>query len=92
MHTLIMLNMGAVLPLATEGLFGELPGLTVHVLDSTRPVELMNMFGGVGTRAGDDEEGEDGERAEADTRVLVWDDGSAEKIEDLRSAWETIQV
>lgn len=91
MHTLIMLNMGAVLPLASEGLFGGCPNLTVHVIDSTRPIELANMFGGVGGVAGDDDE-EDGERPEGDTRVLVWTDGGADKIEELRMAWQTIQV
>ncbi|KZV71906.1 CDC45-like protein [Peniophora sp. CONT] len=91
MHTLIMLNMGAVLPLASEGLFGGCPNLTVHVLDSTRPIELANMFGGVGGNVGDDDDDEDGQRAEGDTRVLVWADGGADKIDELRSAWETVQ-
>ena len=84
-----MLNMGAVLPLASEGLFGRFPNLTVHVIDSTRPIELANIFGGAGGNVGEEE---DEEQAEGDTRVLVWADSGADKIGELKSAWETVQV
>ncbi|KAI0687122.1 CDC45-like protein [Cytidiella melzeri] len=45
LHTLILLNMGAILDLPEW--FGDFdPQLTVHVIDSSRPQNLSSLFGG----------------------------------------------
>ncbi|KAG1819591.1 CDC45 family [Suillus subaureus] len=75
LHTLILLNMGAILDLSSENWFGEFSmKLTVHIIDSNRPQNLANMFAG----------GENGER------FIVWDDGEAENMGDERKAWEAL--
>ncbi|TFK42714.1 cell division control protein 45 [Crucibulum laeve] len=76
LHTLILINMGGFHDLSSPEWFGEFsPQLKVHVIDSMRPYNLANLFKG----------GETGER------ILVWDDGEAEKLNEERKAWETIQ-
>jgi cell division control protein 45 len=50
--------------------------MTVHVIDSIRPRDLRNLFGA-------------GENAE---RIIVWDDGGAEELEEERKAFEAIEV
>ncbi|KAG2149379.1 CDC45 family [Suillus clintonianus] len=75
LHTLILLNMGAILDLSSENWFGEFSmKLTVHIIDSNRPQNLANMFSG----------GENGER------FIVWDDGEAENMGEERKAWEAL--
>ncbi|KAG2158166.1 CDC45 family [Suillus bovinus] len=75
LHTLILLNMGAILDLSSENWFGDFSmKLTVHIIDSNRPQNLANMFAG----------GENGER------FIVWDDGEAENMGDERKAWEAL--
>jgi cell division control protein 45 len=77
LHTLILLNMGAILDLSSESWFGEFSmKLTVHIIDSTRPQNLANMFS----------VGENGER------FIVWDDGEAENMGEERKAWEALMV
>ena len=77
LHTLILLNMGAILDLPSPEWFGEFSAqLTVHVIDSSRPQNLSSLFGG----------GESGER------IVIWDDGGAENMEDERRAWEVLTV
>ncbi|KAF5387120.1 hypothetical protein D9615_001632 [Tricholomella constricta] len=45
LHTLILLNLGGLLDLATDGWFGnDNPRLTIHVIDSMRPIHLGNYF------------------------------------------------
>jgi len=50
--------------------------MTVHVIDSTRPQNLSSLFGA----------GENGER------IVVWDDGEAETLEEEKKAWEALAV
>ncbi len=77
LHTLIMFNMGAILDLPSEEWFGDFPtSLTVHIIDSSRPQNLSSVFGG----------GENGDR------IVVWDDGGVEGLQDERKAWEVLTV
>ena len=77
MHTLILLNMGAILDLPSSEWFGDYdPQVTVHIIDSSRPQNLATLFGA----------GENGDR------IIIWDDGGAEKLEEERKAWEAIMV
>ena len=77
LHTLIMFNMGAILDLPSPEWFGDFPTtLTVHVIDSTRPQNLSSVFGG----------GENGDR------IVIWDDGGAERLQEERKAWEVLTV
>lgn len=69
--------MGAILDLPSSDWFGDFsPQLTVHVIDSSRPQNLSSLFGG----------GENGER------IVIWDDGGAERMEEERKAWEILTV
>ncbi|KAK7015101.1 cell division control protein 45 [Favolaschia claudopus] len=75
LHTLILLNMGAILDLPSEEWFGGFSTqMSVHVIDSARPQNLSSLFGG----------------GEAGDRIVVWDDGSADKLEQERKAWEAL--
>ncbi|KAL4253840.1 CDC45 family protein [Abortiporus biennis] len=75
LHTLILINMGAILDLPSPEWFGDFDTqLTVHVIDSSRPQNLSSLFGG----------GENGER------IVIWDDGGAENMEEERKAWEVL--
>jgi cell division control protein 45 len=77
LHTLILVNMGAILDLPSSMWFGEFSDkLTVHVIDSTRPQNLGSLFGG----------GEIGDR------IVIWDDGEVENMEEERKAWEALEV
>ena len=48
----------------------------MHVIDSGRPQNLSSLFG----------EGEGGER------IVIWDDGGAEHLDEERTAWEALNV
>ncbi|KAK7693669.1 hypothetical protein QCA50_003239 [Cerrena zonata] len=75
LHTLILINMGAILDLPSPEWFGDFsPRLTVHVIDSSRPQNLSSLFGG----------GENGDR------IVIWDDGDAENMQEERKAWEVL--
>ncbi|ETW85742.1 hypothetical protein HETIRDRAFT_310882 [Heterobasidion irregulare TC 32-1] len=75
LHTLILLNMGAILDLPSAEWFGDFTTkLSVHIIDSSRPQNLSSLFGG----------GDNGER------IVVWDDGGAENLEEERKAWEAL--
>lgn len=74
---MIMFNMGAILDLPSPEWFGDFPTtLTVHVIDSSRPQNLSSVFGG-GQNGG---------------RIVIWDDGGVEHLEEERKAWETLTV
>ncbi|KAG8217392.1 CDC45 family [Butyriboletus roseoflavus] len=76
LHTLILVNMGAILDLPSPAWFGELSAhLTVHVIDSTRPQNLASLFGG----------GDIGDR------IVLWDDGEVDTMEPQRKAWEALE-
>ncbi|KZO97722.1 CDC45-like protein [Calocera viscosa TUFC12733] len=73
LHTLVLLNIGSMLDLASEDWFGEFgQGVRVHVIDSRRPRSLPNLFGV-------------GERQE---RIVVWDDGEVGKLQEEKKAFE----
>ncbi|KAI0256730.1 CDC45-like protein [Lactifluus subvellereus] len=75
LHTLILLNIGSILDLPSSEWFGDFPTkVHVHVIDSGRPQNLSSLFG----------EGDGGER------IIVWDDGGAEHLDEERKAWETL--
>ncbi|KAH9857037.1 CDC45-like protein [Lenzites betulinus] len=75
LHTLIMFNMGAIIDLPSEDWFGDFPtSLTVHVIDSSRPQNLASVFG----------TGENGDR------IIIWDDGGVEDLQEERKAWEVL--
>ena len=72
-----MFNMGAILDLPSPEWFGDFPTtLTVHVIDSSRPQNLSSVFGA----------GENGDR------IVVWDDGGVELLQEERKAWEVLAV
>ena len=72
-----MFNMGAILDLPSPEWFGDFPTtLTVHVIDSSRPQNLSSVFGG----------GENGDR------IVIWDDGGVEHLQEERKAWEALTV
>lgn len=72
-----MFNMGAILDLPSPEWFGDFPTtLTVHIIDSSRPQNLSSVFGG----------GENGDR------IVIWDDGGVEHLEEERKAWEVLTV
>lgn len=69
--------MGAILDLPSAEWFGDFTTkLSVHIIDSSRPQNLSSLFGG----------GDNGER------IVVWDDGGAENLEEERKAWEALAV
>jgi cell division control protein 45 len=77
LHTLILINMGAILDLPSAEWFGDFSSkMVVHVVDSTRPQNLATLFA----------PGENGER------VVIWDDGEAESLDQERKAWEALTV
>ncbi|KAF9001890.1 CDC45 family [Cyathus striatus] len=76
LRTLILLGMASFLQLTSSDWFGDFSlQVTIHVIDSTRPQNLANLFQG----------GENGER------IIVWDDGEVEKLEEEKKAWEALQ-
>ena len=69
--------MGAILDLPSPEWFGDFStDLSVHVIDSSRPQNLSSLFGG----------GESGDK------IILWDDGGAEQLEEERKAWEALTV
>jgi cell division control protein 45 len=57
--------------------FGDFdPQVSIHIIDSARPLSLPSLFG----------VGENGDR------IVVWDDGGAEKLEDVKKSWEALQA
>ena len=67
--------MGAIIDLPSPEWFGEFNSkTTVHIIDSARPLNLSSLFS----------VGQNGER------IIVWDDGDAEKLQEERKAWEAL--
>lgn len=63
---LILVNIGSVIDLDSDDWFRDFDAqTTIHVIDSTRPQSLANLFD---------------EAAEAQ-RIVVWDDGTANFLE-----------
>lgn len=71
------MNIGAILDLLSDEWFGAFPPeVAIHVIDSTRPQNLSNLFA----------PGREGER------VRVWDDGTALTLDSYKEAYETFLV
>ena len=67
--------MGAIIDLPSPEWFGEFnPKMTVHIIDSARPLNLSSLFSS----------GQNGER------IIVWDDGDADNLQEERKAWEAL--
>ncbi|XP_006458240.1 hypothetical protein AGABI2DRAFT_199684 [Agaricus bisporus var. bisporus H97] len=76
LHTLVLLNIGGYLDLPSPHWFGDFrSSVTIHVIDSVRPRNLSTLFGA----------GENGER------IIVWDDGEANKLIEERKSWEALE-
>lgn len=81
-----MLNVGSLLNIANPEWFGEFPSrVTIHVIDSARPVELRNLFGDLEPSTEEDEE-------PLGPRVVFWDDGHADKLTEERVAFDAGEV
>ncbi|KIO29676.1 hypothetical protein M407DRAFT_21261 [Tulasnella calospora MUT 4182] len=79
LRTIILLNIGALLDIGGDEWFEEFPSrVTIHIIDSSRPVDLHNLFGGAGAT----------EESTAGPRVVVWDDGHADKLTKERLAFD----
>lgn len=83
MHTLIFLSLGSLLPLSSHFLPRFNPRVHIHVLDSHRPWNLENLFGG---------------GLEGRDRIWIWgdDDGTGGRngkvLEKERKAFEALEV
>lgn len=79
LHTLILLSLGSLLPISSHFLGRLNPTVHVHVLDSHRPWNLENLFGG---------------GVEGRERVWVWgdDDVGRRALEGERRAFEALEV
>ncbi|CAA7267899.1 unnamed protein product [Cyclocybe aegerita] len=76
LHTLILINMGGRYDLPLAQWFGNFDlKVTIHVIDSARPYGLVNLFMA-------------GENAD---RILVWDDGDADKLIEEKKSWEALE-
>lgn len=76
LHTLILLNIGGVLELLNDEWFGGFDGVTVHVIDSLRPLNLDNIFN----------------ESEQAKRIVVWDDGGITRLQEEKKSWEVVEV
>jgi cell division control protein 45 len=69
--------MGGILDLTSDEWFGSFhEKLAVHVIDSSRPMNLGNFFAA-------------GAAAE---RVFIWDDGEVDRLQAEKTAWEALTV
>jgi cell division control protein 45 len=69
--------MGAILDLPSSEWFGDFnTKMSVHVIDSSRPQNLSSLFGA----------------RESSERIIIWDDGEAENLEEEKKAWEALAV
>jgi cell division control protein 45 len=87
-HTLILLSLGSLLPLAE---YFKLPkGCHLHIIDSHRPWNLANLFG-LELDIDTEEEGEGGDGAEGG-RLWVWGDGNEQELGEVKKSWEALEV
>ena len=69
--------MGSYIELVRDDWFGKFnPQVKLHVIDSGRPHCLENLF----------------TPGEGGNRIILWDDGGAEDLEDVKIAWEAVRV
>lgn len=77
LHALVMLNVGGYVDLPSSNWFGDFrTNITIHVIDSIRPRNLSSLFG----------VGENGDR------IIVWDDGEADRLMNEKKSWEALEV
>ncbi|KAI0810937.1 CDC45-like protein [Irpex lacteus] len=75
LHTLILINMGAMYDLTKDDWFAPFnTNLHVHVIDSSRPLNLENIF----------------MEQDVGERIVIWDDGGVEKLTEERRAYNVI--
>ncbi|KAG9028216.1 hypothetical protein FRB95_006751 [Tulasnella sp. JGI-2019a] len=85
LHTIILLNIGSVLEITSPEWFGDFPSrVTIHLIDSARPFEPRNLFGTQPVPEDRDDE-------QLGPKVVVWDDGHAEKLTELRAAFDAME-
>jgi cell division control protein 45 len=79
LHTVIVLSLGSLLPLAT---YFSLPaGCHLHVIDAHRPWNLENLFG-LDVDGDGDEDG----------KIWVWGDGEENELGGVKQSWEALEV
>ena len=79
LHTVIVLSLGSLLPLAT---YFSLPaGCHLHIIDAHRPWNLENLFG-LDVDGDGDEEG----------KIWVWGDGEENELGGVKQSWEALEV
>lgn len=77
LHTLILINMGGSVDLSDDEWLGDFDyKVNIHVIDSNRPLDLNNLFLG----------------GESGSRILIWDDGDADKLIEEKKSWEITTV
>ncbi len=96
-HTLVLLSLGALLPLASyfpvDAPSAMLP-LHIHIIDAHRPYNLDNLFG-IAVNDGfvpglDDAVGPRPDAVKG--RIWVWGDGAEAQLESVKKSWEAIEV
>ena len=79
LHTVIVLSLGSLLPLAT---YFSLPaGCHLHIIDAHRPWNLENLFG-LDVDGDGDEDG----------KIWVWGDGEENELGNVKQSWEALEV
>lgn len=102
-HTLILVSLGSLLPIA--GYFPLETGCHIHLIDAHRPYNLDNLFGsGVNDGRGDDAgvsalyrnalRQDDGENEQEGQfgRIWVWTDGEDSRLTKVKTSWEKLEV
>jgi cell division control protein 45 len=78
----------------------------IHLIDSHRPYNLENVFGGAvndglgaGTRNGYLRDGRNGHgnddensRNDRKGRIWIWGDGDEKRLENVKKSWEALEV
>lgn len=79
LHTVIVLSLGSLLPLATY--FSLPPSCHLHIIDAHRPWNLENLFG-IDVDGDGDEDG----------KIWVWGDGEENELGGVKQSWEALEV
>jgi cell division control protein 45 len=79
LHTIILLSLGSLLPLASY--FTLPPNCHLHIIDSHRPWNLENLFG-VEIEGNGEEDG----------KIWVWGDGEENELGNVKQSWEALEV
>lgn len=104
-HTLILLSLGSLLPLSSYFPV-DTHTCDIHLIDSHRPYNLENVFGGAvndglgaGSRNGHFRDGRtghgadnEGEQNNKKGRIWIWGDGDEMRLENVKKSWEALEV